>query len=209
MSRHLLTTLLLLLLGALSAQRDTIYGDLTEDEVPEMLVTVRHDTAVFDSSHMVAVLASAYVCRRINGSWQPWEEARGYLLHAYEEVGMTRFHPSIERGTLVLKHSNYGTVSIETTHRFRWQNEQFELIGYTNTLWERCERTRKFDYNLSTGVYRIEKAIFNCEQLKDGAAQEQTVAYRGRHRRKNPYLLLQSDYLNITVDAKGEQMRRF
>ncbi|MEM6771232.1 MAG: hypothetical protein AAF597_11665, partial [Bacteroidota bacterium] len=122
MKRYILPLIFLFASINCFAQRDTIYGDLTRDGLPEMLVTVSYDTIVSDTSELYGLLESAFVYRHIDGQWQLWEAAAGYLMHAYDEAGMARFYPQIERGALVLTHGKGGVISWDTTHRFRWQN---------------------------------------------------------------------------------------
>lgn len=157
----------MLLAGQLSAQRDTIYGDLTADGVPEMLVLVHYTPPVEDTLNGTTTLATATLYRRINGEWDHWPAARGFLMHAYEEAGMERFYPRIERGALVLVHGHTGYTNWETTRRFRYQRNRFELIGYTFSLSERCARQELFDYNLSTGRYTYDEKEWNCDATED------------------------------------------
>lgn len=163
--RPMLRLLLLLLTTAsLSAQQDTIYGDLNADGLPEMLVTVRHPEPLLDTLDGTETLETATVYRKQEGHWQPWPAAAGFLMNAYEEAGMSQFYPSIQRGTLVLVHGKPGYINWETTHRFRWQNGRFELIGYTRSFFERCAGDEVFDYNLSTGRYTYETKTWECDE---------------------------------------------
>lgn len=197
MSRLIYATLLLLPAFALSGQADTLYGDLTADGLPEMLVTVRHRESIIDTLEGYEILKTATVCRNINGVWEPWPAARGFLMHAYEEAGMARFYASIQRGALVLIHGKSGYLSWETTHRFRWQNDQFELIGYTYSQLERCERSELFDYNLSTGKWMSKIAYWTCgdnwEPLNKTNAEER----RGERNPGRAYTLSEGGYLDF------------
>lgn len=208
MPRYLLFCLLLSF-GALSAQSDTIYGDLDKDGLPEMLVTVNHDTFVSDTSDLYDTLESAFVYRKIRGAWQRWEAASGYLMHAYEEAGMANFYPTIERGALVLTHSKPGVLNWDTTHRFRWQNGQFELIGFTHRFYDYCTGSESFDYNLSTGDYRIEYVDHSCNDAMEQGDFKTLIDYRGNYRPPAPYVLQDSDIWEVMVDKKGQELRGF
>ena len=123
---HRFLILLLAFYGPiLFAQTDTIYGDLTADGIPEMLVTIVHSEPLSHTLEGVKVLETATVYRRDEqGQWHPWSAATGLLMHAYDEVGMDRFYPTIKSGALVLTHGRVGRMNWYTTHRFRWQNLQ-------------------------------------------------------------------------------------
>ncbi len=209
MNRYFLNIFLVLACTSSYAQSDTIYGDLDKDGLPEMLVTVSYDTLVSDTSSLYDVLKSAFVFRQINGKWEHWRDARGYLMHAYEEVGMANFYPTIERGTLVLTHSKPGVINWETTHRFRWQNGGFELIGFTHRYYDYCEGSESFDYNLSTGDYRIEYAAHPCNDAMVQEDYRNVTDYRSNHPRMQPYLLINSDIWEVMVDPKGQALRGF
>lgn len=189
---------LLLATSALSAQQDTIYGDLNADGLPEMLVTVRHPEPVMDTLEEPPPLETATVYRKINNKWKAWPAAEGFLMHAYEEAGMSRFYPRIERGALVLVHGKSGYINWEITHRFRWQNGRFELIGYTRSFFERCAGDEVFDYNLSTGRYTYETKTWECDEDWDPKDPDAIDYQHGSLPPKRVYTLQdQEDYLDF------------
>lgn len=199
MPRYLLY-LTLLTTTSLYAQQDTLYGDLTNDGLPEMLVTVRHPEPIIDTLNGTEILETATVYRKLAGNWRPWPAATGFLMHAYNEAGMARFYPRIERGALVLVHGKSGHINWVTTHRFRFQNGRFELIGYTQSRFDRCEGSELFDYNLSTGRYTYTESTWECDDdwnLDDG--QTTTNSKEGKMPPERVFLLSEGGYLEFAL----------
>jgi len=137
----------------LSAQQDTIIGDLDGDGLPEMAV-LHHYSSQEDT------LAELIVYRK--GVKGIWKAARGPALYAWNEAGFSSLGVSIERRALVVVHFSDGYVNIEYIHRFRWQNDRFELIGTTYSQ-NGCTGGERFDYNLSTGDFEVEEWYDRCE----------------------------------------------
>jgi hypothetical protein len=199
-------TLLLLVLSysPLSAQRDTLFGDLTADGQPEMVILERFATAHHGSEEDVDTLASTTVYRLTNGTWRPWAAATGALLHAYDEAGMERLYVSIERGALVLTHYHPGaSTNWQTTRRFRWQNNQLELIGLTHGFFDRCSATSSFDYNLSSGRYHFTEETQECDDNWEDVNHQVATNIKGRFKQARAITLQNSDHLVVRVKIPG------
>jgi len=52
------------------------------------------------------------------------------------------------------------------TDKYRFQNNHFELIGYTHTYFKLCEYWETSDYNLVTGKLVVKKEYEKCENQK-------------------------------------------
>ncbi len=76
---------------------------------------------------------------------------------------------SIENGAIVIDHFGGSRQKWNYTHRFRWQNGDFQLIGATVVFGAPCEYFVDFDYNLSTGNAIWKKTVEDCETKKDPA----------------------------------------
>lgn len=181
-------TVLLLLTGLLPAQNDTILGDLTGDGIAEMAVLYDLKVEMTELGYDQDTLAELIIYRRDGNFWEVWPEATGPMMYAYSEHGFTRFGASIERRTLVLEHYSGGYTSVGFTHRFRWQNDRFELIGSTSTVFERCTGGKWLDYNLSTGNYEYREYTTDCNSELDDPSTT-TFSRKGRLRKRKPLLL--------------------
>ena len=60
---------------------------------------------------------------------------------------------SLDRGTIRIELFNLGGSIVRPSFQFRWQNNQFELIGFQNTIVDRSSGSvRSTEINFSTGV---------------------------------------------------------
>lgn len=100
-----------------------------------------------------------------NNQWKMWHRSTGAVLPS--EHGGVMGDPfedvSIENGAIVFKHLGGSRSKWAYAHRFRFQNDRFELIGATVVNDTPCESSENFDYNLSTGNVVYKKEIETCE----------------------------------------------
>lgn len=101
----------------------------------------------------------------IQNDWKLLHQARGAVLPS--EHGGVFGDPfqsiKIENGTIVLKHFGGSREKWEYTHRFRYQDKKWALIGATVINEAACEWKEVFDYNLSTGKVNHQYAKQACE----------------------------------------------
>lgn len=181
----------------------TVYGDLDLDSINEMVVRyVFAEPVTIDVDP--EVLAQAVVYRREGGQWREWPAARGPILYAYDEVGLSRMYVRIERGVFVIEHYKSGYFSLAHTRRFRWQNERFELIGATVSNHGRCEYANVLDYNLSTGRFTYKENETSCD---DDQEDQNVFSYAGRSKSPAPLLLTDFDHYThfLKIPERGEQ----
>jgi hypothetical protein len=79
----------------------------------------------------------------------------------------------IEDGTIVIKHFGGSRTKWSYTHRFRWQNDDFKLIGTTVENDDPCNESTKLDYDLSTNIAQYATTTQKCEG--DKAMDMETV----------------------------------
>lgn len=75
---------------------------------------------------------------------------------------------SIENGTIVVRHFGGSREKWHYVHRFRWQNNDFQLIGATVEVNDPCTENTQLDYNLSTGMADYATTPQDCETEKKG-----------------------------------------
>lgn len=74
---------------------------------------------------------------------------------------------SIEGNTIVINHFGGSRQKWAYTHRFRWQNGDFQLIGVTVHAGAPCDYYEDLDYNLSTGNAEWVKTTEDCSESED------------------------------------------
>lgn len=136
-------------------------GDLNKDGQPELVLVVDD----LQSADDFGVSRRLQIYRLENGQWQRWEEFRGGILSS--ERGGMMGDPfqgiTIERGTIVIEHFGGSRYKWRYTHRFRYQNNRWELIGATTLYGTPCEYWKTYDYNLSTGTIAVEELFEDCD----------------------------------------------
>ncbi|TXF89436.1 hypothetical protein FUA23_10745 [Neolewinella aurantiaca] len=76
----------------------------------------------------------------------------------------------IENGTIVVRHFGGSRAKWHNTHRFRWQDGDFKLIGATIINDDACTEYTELDYNLSTGEAEYSVTPQDCtgDEIKKG-----------------------------------------
>ncbi|MCT4640635.1 MAG: hypothetical protein N4A72_23265 [Bacteroidales bacterium] len=137
---------------------DTITGDLDKDNISELVVA--YNTGDEDDD----VIRSLIIYKINNGVWKSWKQSDEALLTSrgggvfgdpYQGI-------KIERGILIIYHYGGSNWKWSTTDKYRYQNGEFYLIGYTNTDGRPCDYWQTFDFNLSTGRINFEKIFEKC-----------------------------------------------
>lgn len=130
-------------------------GDLDNDKIDEKIVVLNTGQSGDFGKERIILIFKAQ-----DGAWKLWHRSSGAIMSS-ENGGMMGdpFHSiKVERGALVIKHFGGSSSKWDLTHRFRHQNDDWELIGLTSvgTYFTEFET---FDYNLTSGnvIYKMEE----------------------------------------------------
>lgn len=124
------------------------YGDLDKDGEDERVVVI--DT---DKVGDMGIIREIQIYKVVIGGWELWHTSTGAAMPS-EHGGMMGdpfMEIEIVNGALVFHHSGGSREKWAYTHRFRFQNETWELIGASVLYGSACEGWEEFDYNLSNG----------------------------------------------------------
>ncbi len=83
-------------------------------------------------------------------------ESGGMMGDPFESV-------AIERGAIVVKHFGGSRAKWAYTHRYRWQDDAWRLIGATSEAGAPCETIDTFDYNVATGTAAFVQEAETCD----------------------------------------------
>ncbi|PSR13411.1 MAG: hypothetical protein DA408_17500 [Bacteroidetes bacterium] len=151
-------------------------GDLTKDGLAEKVVV--YDTPVTTDFGTARQL---YIYQQKDGRWQLWQKINGGILPS--ENGGMMGDPfegiTIERGTIVITHFGGSRQKWTYTHRFRYQNERWELIGASVLAGAPCDAWDQYDYNLSTGKVEVAHTKEDCDTKKE-ESRKATYTHRTR-----------------------------
>jgi len=82
---------------------------------------------------------------------------------------------AIENGAIVVKHFGGSRTKWRYTHRFRWQNGDFQLIGTTVENIDPCNELTTLDYNLSTGKGIYTTVTQDCAESESNPKESTTT----------------------------------
>lgn len=137
-------------------------GDLNSDGQDEKVL-------VFTTGRMTdfGYEREIHVFKMGEGAWKPWHHSSTAVLPS-EHGGMMGdpfVEIAIERGCIVISHAGGSRQKWSYTHRFRYQNDHWELIGATVEFGSRCDYWDYFDYNLSNGKIKYKKETEVCDEI--------------------------------------------
>ncbi|GAB5551670.1 MAG: hypothetical protein Sapg2KO_12610 [Saprospiraceae bacterium] len=131
-------------------------GDLDKDRQAEKVVI--YDTPIETE---MGTERAIHIFRKGPENWMLWHKTTGGILSSGHGgmFGDPLNDVRIERGCIVLEHFGGSRQKWAYLHRYRFQNEDWELIGTTVGFGVPCESWETFDYNLSTGNldYKLEQ----------------------------------------------------
>lgn len=111
-----------------------------------------------------------------DNKWELWHKSIGAVMPS-ENGGMMGdpFQEiKIENNCIVINHFGGSRYKWTYTHRYRFQNDAWKLIGATVNNGTPCEYWDNYDYNLSTGKIKYERETENCEESEDNPKIKKT-----------------------------------
>jgi len=135
-------------------------GDLDNDGVDEKVI-------IFETNDKTDLgnVREIKILKHKSGKWIEWRQSKNAILKS-EEGGMMGdpFQGiDIENGILKIHFFGGSSWKWSYTDTYRFQNNQFELIGYTDAYFKLCEYTIANDFNISTGKAISKKEYEKCE----------------------------------------------
>jgi hypothetical protein len=148
-------------------------GDLDKDGIAELVV-------VFDTPKKIELGTERQLwIYKQNGSvWKLWHKSIGPVLSS-EHGGMMGdpFESvAIERGCIVVYHFGGDADKWHYTHRYRYQNNNWYLIGTHIVFGRPCLQLSDYDYNLSTGKVEVSISTQKCDD-----ANEKVLSSKDEH----------------------------
>lgn len=142
---------------------ETIEGDLDKDGVNERVVA--YNTEEIKEKSFKNVKRELVVYKQQEGKWMKWKSSL-QALYGSRDGGMmgdpydTMY---IENGILQVQHFGGSSWKWSVTDKYRYQDNELYLIGYTSTSGAPCEYFETADFNVSTGKIIVEKEWEDCD----------------------------------------------
>lgn len=136
------------------------YGNLDDNEADEAVAVYQMPN--IDHGDAEQVLA---IFKKENTKWKLRHQTSAPLLSS--QSGGMMGNPfngiSISKKSIVINHFGGSRGKWQYTHRFRFQNGDWYLIGASARFGASCDYSVHFDYNISTGDATYKKTTENCE----------------------------------------------
>lgn len=152
----------------------TVDGDLDGDKIPEKVIVYNtKDTTDLGNIRELQIL------KKINGKWSILEKSRNVILESRGGgmMGDPYQDMEIKKGILEITQAGGSSWKWGYTDKYRFQNGQFELIGYSSSSGKPEEYWTDVDFNLSTGQLKFEKEVENTQEY--GKSKNETFIKKG------------------------------
>lgn len=163
--------------------RDSAFGDLDGVDGDEAVLVYK--TPMPAEMGFASCLA---VYRKTGGQWTLWYQTLAPLLGDQNGGMMGDPYNGVEitRRCIVIHHFGGSRQKWHYTHRYRFQNEYWYLIGATVNFGAPCDYMEQLDYNLSTGEVVVKYTAEACDNK--GAAKESDWTERMQVKRPLPLM---------------------
>ena len=163
--------------------RDSVFGDLDGVQGDEAVMIYK--TPMPAEMGVASCLA---VFRKTDGQWALWHQTPAPLLG--DQNGGMMGDPydgvAISRRCIVVNHFGGSRQKWHYTHRYRFQNGDWYLVGATVNFGAPCDYRMQLDYNLSTGDAVVTRTTEACDE--EGNAKESSWTERLNIKRKLPQM---------------------
>ena len=143
-----------------------IYGDLNKDSVDEKVVVYNvSDTEDEDEG----IDREIVIFKKEDKNWKIWHRSKtaignskdgGMMGDPFEDI-------EIKNGILLISQSGGSSWKWRHIDKYRFQNNDFELIGYVSNAGKACEYWEDVDYNISIGKIIIKKEYEDCDKAQE------------------------------------------
>jgi len=150
-------------------------GDLDNDGINEKVEVINtSETTEYGTVREIRI------SKFRNNSWEEWKSSKNAILNSEEGGMMGDPFQEIEIKNGILLISFYGGSSWKWSYRdkYRFQNNEFQLIGHESHSFRICEFWENFDFNISTGRIIYTKEIEECEGDHERHQTEKETFYQ-------------------------------
>ncbi len=169
---------------------DTVSGDLDKDSIAELVVAYNKGP----ENETDGVPRELIIYKLKNNNWIEWKKS-DQALYGSRDGGMMGDpynEMEIKNGILHISQNGGSSWKWGFTDKYRFQDGEFYLIGYSSIAGKPCEYWREVDFNLSTGKMIVKKEFEECE------TDEQEI-----YKRENETLFERG--LKVTIQKRQER----
>tara|TARA_B100000683_G_C12277610_1_gene468528 strand:- start:41 stop:706 length:666 start_codon:yes stop_codon:yes gene_type:complete len=169
---------------------DSVSGDLDKDSIAELVVVYNKGP----ENEIDGVPRVLLIYKLRNNNWTEWKKS-DQALYGSKDGGMMGdpfAEMEIKNGILLISQNGGSSWKWAFIDKYRFQNGEFYLIGYSSISGKLCEYWKDVDFNLSTGKMIVKKEYEECE------TEEQEI-----YKRENETLFEKG--LKITMQNRQER----
>ncbi len=140
---------------------DTVSGDLDKDLNKELVVIFNKGT----DDEINGVPREIIIYKLEDGKWVVWKRSEKALFGSMDGgmMGDPYGEMEIKNGILHISQNGGSSYKWTFTDKYRFQDGEFYLIGYSSISGKLCEYWETVDFNLSTGKMIINKEYEDCD----------------------------------------------
>ncbi len=171
----------------------SVKGDLTKDGIDELVVAYNTEKEKEDTFESVP--RELIIYKKENNEWAVWKKSMKALYGSRDGgmMGDPFGDLEIKKGLLLVSQNGGSSWKWGHTDMYRYQNNEFYLIGYSSNYGKPCEYWTDVDFNLSTGKMIVKKEYESCDN-----GDEQEI-----YKRENETLYKKG--LKITLEKRNEK----
>lgn len=142
-----------------------ITGDLDKDSIPEKVIVYNMAADSDTANDYTGVAREIIIFKKDKDKWTIWHRSTkaignssdgGMMGDPFEDI-------EIKNGILIISESGGSSWKWGYQDKYRYQNNRFELIGYTSEYGRDCEYWTKVDFNIMTGKIVVTKEYEKCD----------------------------------------------
>lgn len=170
---------------------DTVEGDLNKDSINELVIAYNTQS---QNTHE-NVTRELIIYKKEKNNWIIWKKSKQALYRSQDGgmMGDPFGEIEIKNGVLLVSQNGGSSWKWGHTDKYRYQNGEFYLIGYSSNYGRLCDYWEDVDFNLLTGKMIVKKEYESC---KDD--DEQKI-----YKRENE--TLNKKGLKITIEKREEK----
>jgi len=140
-----------------------VYGDLDKDGIQEKVVVYNMSDK---EDEINGIDREVVIFKKDKGNWKIWERSTSAVGNSQDGGMMGDPFEDIEikNGILLISQSGGSSWKWGHTDKYRYQNNNFELIGYTSNFGKLCEYWVSVDFNVMTGKINVSKEYEKCDE---------------------------------------------
>jgi hypothetical protein len=150
-------------------------GDLNKDGIDEKVIVYNTTDTTEDG-----IVRELQIFRLISGEWKLWKKSRNAIKKSQEGGMMGDPFAGIDivKGLLVIDFNGGSSWKWNYTDKYRFQHDEFELIGYKGIYGKLCEYWEEVDFNIVTGKIIYNKEYEDCEKDQQIYKRENETFFR-------------------------------